>query len=899
MQGPEPPTAYAPFAFSVGSAGVSQITGGLWVGDLSSVSSQGDVYGARAVVGARRSGRGVRLMLSTSDPSGRRLVASIAPGPHGAFTVTARPEQAAGVATMMDSFTSPAGEAFHGFGGRHDGIDQHGDEFYSYLQQENVGSGATDTLAPILPGGPESLFPNGPAAAYYVQSSFISSAGYGFMLDRDSISDWRLDSDRPDAWQVESFGPSIRYLVAPGRPANAIRALTAIGGRQRVPPRWAVGPALDRLVEFPADDPAHHAARIADDIANIDRYRLPLDAYRIEGWQFLDQNLLKQVIAELRRRGIHPMVYFRAFVGKDTIGTDDPAAFDTAVSRGYVATHADGSPYIFQSNFNADGAVIDFTNPAAVRWWQSRITRALKLGADGFMEDFGEQVLDDMHFADGSTGRTMHNRLPVLYHRATLGAVRRFEDAHPGRRIFYFSRAGYSGTPGSARYEFGNFPGDETTDWGRASGLKSQAPDMLNRAVGGAHWVQHRHWRLLRHHQRPDQRGALSEVGRMGRAFASVSPARVGGGRNAYALVIRPARGRRLRAALPSASACARSDPAAVAPRSPHRNADHAPALAGLSGRPSGRGARSGVAARSQRARRAGGRAGRRLARRLLSGRLLARSRNGGPGARPRFADDRGPAREPAVLLSLRDAAVLTAPQLGFRSVIAQAVRTLTRHWRVLLIAGLLVFIPVGFLETLDHHLQEPLQDPDAQLSGPVIVEIVLAAIGHAAGSLFGEVIYGGIVASMVIRDHGGRDSLRDILRHLPLLRLIAIDLLWIAVVALGFIALVVPGLVFMVWFALVAPTAEIEGLRPLASFRRSRELVRSRFWLVAALVLPVILLGDLLADLGESVTLPGLGHGLAADWFSAVVSDLISSPPYAMVAVILFLGLRAQPTAS
>ena len=40
------------------------------------------------------------------------------------------------------------------------------------------------------------------------------------------------------------------------------------------------------------------------------------------------------------------MLYFRAFVGKDEIGTDDPALFDEAIARGYVATRADGSPYI-------------------------------------------------------------------------------------------------------------------------------------------------------------------------------------------------------------------------------------------------------------------------------------------------------------------------------------------------------------------------------------------------------------------------------------------------------------------------------------------------------------------------------------------------------------------------
>jgi alpha-D-xyloside xylohydrolase len=103
------------------------------------------------------------------------------------------------------------------------------------------------------------------------------------------------------------------------------------------------------------------------------------------------------------------------------------------------------------------------------------------------MQDFGEQVQVGMHFDDGSTGATMHNRLPVLFHRATAAAVRSFERRHPGRRIYWFTRSGYSGTPGSTRYEMANFPGDETTDWSRSAGLASLTTDMLNRAIGGAY----------------------------------------------------------------------------------------------------------------------------------------------------------------------------------------------------------------------------------------------------------------------------------------------------------------------------------------------------------------------------------------------------------------------------
>jgi alpha-glucosidase (family GH31 glycosyl hydrolase) len=185
--------------------------------------------------------------------------------------------------------------------------------------------------------------------------------------------------------------------------------------------------------------------------------------------------------------GIRPLLYMRTFVGRDTIGTDDPAAFDEAIARGFVATRADGTPYVFNSNFSADAAQIDFSDPGAVRWWQRRVREMLDLGAAGFMQDFGEQALAGMHFDNGQTGATMHNRLPVLAHRATREAVRRFERRHPGRKIFFYTRAGYTGTPGSAAYEGANFAGDSTTDWSRSAGLASLATDMLNRGIGGAY----------------------------------------------------------------------------------------------------------------------------------------------------------------------------------------------------------------------------------------------------------------------------------------------------------------------------------------------------------------------------------------------------------------------------
>ncbi|HET6829765.1 MAG TPA: TIM-barrel domain-containing protein [Solirubrobacterales bacterium] len=486
---PPPPTLYAPLTFLVGWVAIEQFPTFQWNGNLDTVTEGGTEYGAVAVERARRTRAGLRLVVSTSDPSGRRLIVDLEAGPGpGTIALAARPDDPGGVAAMGDSFASPSDQAFRGFGGRHNSLDQAGSEFYNWTQQENLSSpGLGGPTPPGVPNPDRHLFPNGEHAAYYVQSSFISPGGYGFLLDRDELSDWRLASDRPDAWQVQAAAPRIDYVVAPGSSRSTIRRLTAISGRHMVPPRWAVGPALDRLVQFPEQPADEYADDVRADLRAMRANDVALDAYRIEGWQFLPRPFLKRVIAKLRGRGIRPLLYFRSFVGEDEIGTDDPSAFQEAIDRGFVATHDNGEPYVFESNFSAPGAQIDFTDPAALRWWKGRVRDALRLGAEGFMQDFGEQVQVGMHFDDGSTGATMHNRLPILFHRATRQAVRSFERRHPGRRIYYFTRNGYSGTPGAARFEFANFPGDETTDWSRSAGIASLTTDMLNRGIGGAY----------------------------------------------------------------------------------------------------------------------------------------------------------------------------------------------------------------------------------------------------------------------------------------------------------------------------------------------------------------------------------------------------------------------------
>ena len=288
--------------------------------------------------------------------------------------------------TVGDSFAAGRGEGFYGFGGRHGSVNKHGEKLYGYTEQENLGGRPTiegglsllslltelssdytlDQLGGAfrgeadLPGGFERyMAPNGPNAAYYPQAQFVSSAGYGFLLNQDQFSRWRMGNDRDRAWQVQASARKLDYTVALGpSPERATGQLTEITGRHLLPPRWAQGPTVSRAVQVPslpgapaAESPESYRAKIEQDLADIETYDVQLSAYAFEGWALVnDYEFVRSVIDRLHAQGIKVILYHRAYVANDTLSTQPPGDYAETMEQGLVATTADGAPYIFGAN---------------------------------------------------------------------------------------------------------------------------------------------------------------------------------------------------------------------------------------------------------------------------------------------------------------------------------------------------------------------------------------------------------------------------------------------------------------------------------------------------------------------------------------------------------------------
>jgi len=68
--------------------------------------------------------------------------------------------------------------------------------------------------------------------------------------------------------------------------------------------------------------------------------------------------------------------------------------------------------------WQAGMALVDFTNPDATAWFQSKLRRLARQGVDAFKTDFGERVPLDVRYFDGSDPERMHNLYTQLYNAA-------------------------------------------------------------------------------------------------------------------------------------------------------------------------------------------------------------------------------------------------------------------------------------------------------------------------------------------------------------------------------------------------------------------------------------------------------------------------------------------------
>lgn len=225
---------------------------------------------------------------------------------------------------------------------------------------------------------------------------------------------------------------------------------------------------------------------------------------------------------------------------------------------------------------------------------------------------------------------------------------------------------------------------------------------------------------------------------------------------------------------------------------------------------------------------------------------------------------------------------------------------TYARIWRTyrswapsILLLAAIVFVPLGLLNALTMNVE--LDSLDIT-SGIKLAGLALAVAVVTATGLIGEVFFSGAIAISLTHPHGeDPPPLREIARRLSYGRLIAVDLIFVALVALGLLLGLVPGILAFVWLGLAGPVVELEDRSTIGALRRSLSLVRGHFWLVFGVLAPIELVGDALGGGLAALVHDLLGHTFLATWLAEAVSDAALAPVFAVAAVLLTVELMQE----
>jgi alpha-D-xyloside xylohydrolase len=285
----------------------------------------------------------------------------------------------------------------------------------------------------------------------------MSSNGYGMFVHTSAPVTFDFGQFFDQSNVVYTGDENLDIFIFLGTPKEILSEYTTLSGRSPVPPLWSFGLWMSRITYKSEDE-------VRDVAAKLRQYRIPSDVIHLDtGWfetdwrsnykfsssRFRDP---AKMIADLRKQGFMISLWqLPYFTSKNEI-------YEQAVSKGYVVRNEGGGlPF--------EDAVLDFSNPEAVKWYQGLLAGLLKMGVGAIKADFGEGAPATGLYASGRTGFYEHNLYPLRYNKAVADITRETT----GESIIW-ARSAWAG---SQRYPI-HWGGDaENTNSAMAATLRS------------------------------------------------------------------------------------------------------------------------------------------------------------------------------------------------------------------------------------------------------------------------------------------------------------------------------------------------------------------------------------------------------------------------------------------
>lgn len=309
---------------------------------------------------------------------------------------------------------------------------------------------------------------------------------YGLFWDNPARATIDLDSENDGLLTFEcERRPAVLYVIAGPRPDEVVRRFSRLVGTMTLPPLWALGYQQSRwgypdAAYFRTLASRMRSERIPCDVLHFDIDYM--DEFRIFTWDRVKFPDPKGLVADLLDDGFHTVAIVNPGIKVD----EDYAAYREAKARGAFLKTASGGPLI-RTVWAGSSEFPDFTSPDARSWWAGRLAEFAAVGIVGIWNDMNEPSTfdkaktlpdDTPHDWDGEGSTHVAGGHAVYGMQMARSTKEGLAAAHPDRRPYVISRAGYAGLQRHAT----SWNGDSRATWGH---LRMTIPQLLNLGMSG------------------------------------------------------------------------------------------------------------------------------------------------------------------------------------------------------------------------------------------------------------------------------------------------------------------------------------------------------------------------------------------------------------------------------
>lgn len=251
---------------------------------------------------------------------------------------------------------------------------------------------------------------------------YFTNKGYGVLVDDEGDVSFEVGSEKVERVQFSVRDERMSYYLINGdTPKGTIQKYTELTGRPALPPAWSFGLWLSTSFTTSYDEKTTSKFIQGMKDRSIPLQVFHFDCYWMEAFEWCNFTWDKQTFPDpekmLKRyheKGLKICVWINPYIAQKS------KLFAEGKENGYFLKKKDGS--IWQTDlWQAGMAIVDFTNPDAVKWYKEKLERLLDMGVDCFKTDFGERIpVKDIVYYDHSDPVKMHNYYTYLYNEAVF-----------------------------------------------------------------------------------------------------------------------------------------------------------------------------------------------------------------------------------------------------------------------------------------------------------------------------------------------------------------------------------------------------------------------------------------------------------------------------------------------